>query len=749
MKKLFFTLTIAASQLTLPLSVDAEESSTLTLEEVVVTAQRRSQSLQDVPISMSVVSAGDMTRNSIFDFTDTAALTPGVSLNSSSAALASVTVRGVGPGFFSPVAQSVPIFVDEIPAAQPGAVFNTMIDVERVELLRGPQGTLYGKNAPSGAYNITTVAPSFDGVEGFVSGSYSRWDSNGEPTTDARGAINIPLSDKLAVRLSGVYAESEGGFDMKSPFATNDASGGKDHQSVRAKLRYQIGDSSQLQLIANYQDLEDNYALRTFDGLVPGTGGTNLVPAIFTSFSDREDFAGERSNSTTEVKDLALKYEWNGDLTNIDLILSYQDFKTSLFQNQSSFPTLTPGSTVLALDSEQMTFELRASNSGEVFDYVTGIFVSDLETNNLTDIQIGASLPSQLVEETFGAAIFGNFTFHLADQWDLAVGIRYEDNSQDYKSTASISGFGGDLDEDLDFDHLSWSLKLNYFINDETTAYLAIDNAFRQGGLNAFTPAMGTLGALLGSPAIQATAEAFTFYDEEVSTAFEIGLKGSMLENRLRYNLALFYQEYDDHIIRQNDPTSPQLATLGALYTLVFVNAEEVVTQGVEFDLTYLLTDNWTIDFRSAYFDATVDEWATRLCTFSDGNQQDIFCPAESGTELSNLPKYNVNTQLSYFTSLDSGWDFYSTLSWSWRSDPSIGSVVTDRYDESLNFVNLNIGLRNDTFSATAWGKNLTDEGNNTTPNLSANGDPSLPAALTTTAMNAGRQYGVTLTYNF
>jgi iron complex outermembrane recepter protein len=726
----------------------AQDAGSRSLEEVLVTAQRKSQSIQDVPISMSVVSADDIARNNIFDFAETAELTPGVSMNSSSASLASITVRGVGPGFFAPTAQSVPLFVDEVPATQPGAVFNTMVDVERLELLRGPQGTLYGKNAPSGAYNITTVAPSFEGVKGYVNGSYSAWHANNEPTVDLRGAINIPLGESLAARVAGVYAESDGQIDMESPFASDETTGGKDHRSVRARILWEISDTAQLHLIANSQELDDYYSLRLFDGLVPSTGGSNPVEAIYTDFSDREDFSAMRSGSSTEVDDVALKYEWAGELTNIDFILAYQNFETTLFQNQDPYPTAEPGGVDFTLDSELTTLELRASDSGEVFDYVVGVFFTDGDNESFTGLDVVQFIPADVFQQTESAAAFGNFTFHVAEQWDVTAGLRYDDNSLEYQSLVDIAGFSGSADEELDFDHVSWSFKVNFYANEDTTAYLAIDNAYRQGGINSYTPAMEALGVVLEDQAILDTAEVFLEWDEEVSTAYEVGVKGNLMDKKMRYSLAIFYQEFDDHIIRQNDPSSPDLATLGALYTLVFVNAKEVVTKGVEFDLTYLISENWTVDFRSAYFDASVEDWENRLCTYGDPNEEDLFCPAMSGSELSSAPKFNTNTQLTYFTLLEGGWNFYTTLSWTWRSESAQNSNVTARYDDPENYLNINAGISNETFSATLWGKNLTDQQTIQTPWETANGVEGLPAALTS-SHNSGLQYGVTFGYNF
>lgn len=734
-----------------PTGALAQNAHSSSIEEILVTAQKKTQSIQDVPISISVVSAEDIKRNLIFDFSETVALTPGVSVNASSSALASITVRGVGPGFFAQIAQGVPLFVDEVAAAQPGAVFGTMVDVARLEVLKGPQGTLYGKNAPSGAYNITTVAPTLDDLQGFVLGSYSRFASNNEPTVDFRGAINLPLvEDKVATRLAAVFADTDGAIDMINPAAVNDTTGGKKHASIRARTLFAINDQSDLNVTANYKDLDDFYSFRAFEGVVPGTGGSNPVPAVFAEFNNREVYSPSRSQSSTEVKDVAASYRFNGQNTDIDLIVSYQEFDTSLIQIQTPWITDDPGMVEFDLNSEQYTAELRFSNSGDVFDYVAGIYLVDTTTESKTDITIEGDLfPNDVLEETFGAALFGNFTYHVTEKWDASVGLRYDDNTQKYNSFSDLAGFDGELDEDLDFSHLSWSIKLNYFANENTTAYLAIDNAYRQGGINSYLPAIGAVGEVLGSDKIGRTVEDLLSFEEEVSTAFEIGIKGSALDKRLRYNLAIFYQQFDDHIIRNPDPNDPELLIVGAIYTLAFTNAEEVVTQGVEFDVSYVINDEWFLDFRAAYFDATMEAWNNKLCSFEfNDTPGELYCPADSGNDLTGAPKWNTNTQLSYFKALESDWNLFSTMSWNWMSQSENDGIVTDRFNDYVNFINVNVGVRRDDLSITLWGKNITDEMPNQLPFPTPNGDPDVTPVLTG-AHNNGFEYGISIGYDF
>ena len=207
------------------------------LEEVLVTAQKRTQILQDVPISISVATAQDIADINAFSFTDLVQLTPGVSIFPGIQA-ASIRLRGVGPGFFSVGSpQSVVVFVDQFAQSQIGTVFSTLVDLERLELLRGPQGTLYGINAPGGAYNIITRSPTMEGTEGYLEGTYSQYDSSDLGAVDLRGAVNIPLvDDQLALRLAGVYRDDDGYIENVNPISPDKHQRRQRHESPACQI---------------------------------------------------------------------------------------------------------------------------------------------------------------------------------------------------------------------------------------------------------------------------------------------------------------------------------------------------------------------------------------------------------------------------------------------------------------------------------------------------------------------------------
>lgn len=274
------------------------------LEEVVVTAQKRSESLQDVPISIAVVSGEEITELSVFDFTETAQLTPGVNFFPGVQA-AAIRLRGVGPAFFALTSpQSVAVFVDDFAQSSVGAVFSTLVDIERIELLRGPQGTLYGQNAPGGAYNITTRAPNARQLEGYVEGSYGLQHASNLDTVDVRGAVNLPLvTEKVGLRLAGAYADSDGYLEVKNPVSGENGTGGKEHKALRSRLVWLMNDEMELHWKLGYQDLDDQPVDFNVEGIVPGTGGANPIPAIDNRFDDRHYYGDFLSSAHSEIRE--------------------------------------------------------------------------------------------------------------------------------------------------------------------------------------------------------------------------------------------------------------------------------------------------------------------------------------------------------------------------------------------------------------------------------------------------------------
>jgi len=741
--------TVLAASVLAPPNASAQRH----LEEILVTAQKREESLQDVPISMAVVGAEELAALNIFDFTETAQLTPGVDLFPSVQA-AAIRLRGVGPGSFALTSpQSVAVFIDDIAQGSVGAAFATLVDVERIELLRGPQGTLYGQNAPGGAYNISTRAPNTEAFEGYVEASYGQYGTADLDTVDVRGAVNVPLiEDTLGLRLAGVYADSDGFVEVENPAAGEDSTGGKEHEALRARMLWRIDDRSDLLWTSNYQDLSDNHAVSfNVEGIVPETGGDNEIPAIKNKFEDRRWYGDFLSEQQTDLVDTAVHYRRDFDFSDMEFLASYQDFNTHQLDNREPFPG-RDASFDIELDWDTTTADWRFSDTGELVDYIAGVYYALRELDGEFNVNLGGT---ELIGPAGGQgdvkAVYANLTWHLSKKWDLTTGARYEKNDVETQSNFAFLGFNSIVDGKEDWEHPSWSIKLRNYINPQTTAYLAIDHAYKQGGFNNLIPGFLALEPVF--PQFGDVGRAFLQFDEETSTAFEIGVKGTALESRLNYNLAIFYQEFEDHQITQPAGVEALMTPLGdlnALFANQLTNAEEVVTTGVEMELFYLIGDSWDVGLRTSYFDATIEEWSTRFCAAGEEDSPDqLYCPADSGEPLNSLPPLSTNFQLGHTRPLTADLAFYGRLNWTWRSEPN-GGIEFEQYKTDKHVYGLTLGLRSlsSGLDVRLWGKNLTDEDLNVDPTERSDGTPGLPEPLNG-RYYPGREYGLTVNYSF
>lgn len=721
------------------------------LEEVVVSAQKVEESVQDVAISMSVLGKEELSKLNIFDFTETAALTPGVEI-SPGVQSAAIRLRGVGPGAFALTSpQSVAVFVDQFAQISVATVFSTLVDVERIELLRGPQGTLYGLNAPGGAYNITTRAPDTSHLSGYVETSYSQFDLHGLETYDLRAAVNVPLiEDALALRLSGVYADSEGFAKIVNPQSGEDATGGKNHKMARARLLWLMTPDMDIGLNIARNSLRDN-PLEPYNpsGVVRGTAD----PVVVNNLKDNLYYGDFISLATTDLLDIGVHWRWKPAITDIDFLASYQEFDTRLLDNQQPFPGAVTRFNI-QLDSEQVSTELRFSGDGERIDYVAGLYYSNRELGSGNfDLELEQDRlfgPAQ--GSSLSRAAFANLTFSLSESWEVTTGARYDENDVETFSDFSFAGLQSVVDDELSFDHISWSFKLRHYLSEHQTAYLAIDNAYKQGGFNNLTPGLVTLLPLLGSvDGFEEAVNEMLIFDEETSTAFELGIKGSAFEDKMSYTLAVFYQVFDDHQITQAtaEALNTPLGDLNGLFLNQLANVEEVTSKGVEAELNYLLGNYWDITTRVAYVDPQIEDWLLRFCP--EGEEQSsnqLLCPGDGGKPLNESANWQAIFQLGYGRPISADWLFYSNFNWSWNSQETTSDarLTYDPYHRigfTLGLTSPETGL-----NIRLWAKDITQD-SDFNPSLRNELDPTLLDNAYEADYRPGREFGLTVTYDF
>ncbi len=315
------------------------------------------------------------------------------------------------------------------------------------------------------------------------------------------------------------------------------------------------------------------------------------------------------------------------------------------------------------------------------------------------------------------------------------------------------------VDDKLGFDHLSWSVKLSHYFNDNLTFYASADNAFKQGGIQPAGARRVRAGAdFPGDRRLRPRSGDLRGGD---FSSYEVGMKGLLLDNHLSFALGLFYQEFQDHQIGFPADVAA-LDQLGGLFNNQIGNADEVLTQGVEFDVTYVFAEHWEAALRGAYSDPTIEKWNKRLCEAGEeppllpGQSpipDQLYCPKD-GEALNGLPRWQTNFQLGYDHALSGNWNLATRLNWTWQSKParqilaeSTKPDVPDvsSFDEPKSRFDLSVGLLEHSLGVELklWVKNITDEDLNIDPTQYEN-------TQTLVGMQyPGREYGITASYTF
>jgi outer membrane receptor protein involved in Fe transport len=616
------------------------------LEEVIVTAQKREQSLQDVPISVAVTSGEDIEKQSLTDLGELAAQTPNIIISDAPAS-DQLYIRGVGSSINGGFEQSVGTFVDGIYHGRSRYSRGALFDVERVELLRGPQSTYFGNNAIAGALNVITRKPG-DEFEGYVNVLFEPDD--GERSIEL--ALGGPVTDTLGVRVaSKIYGMSGFVRDFHSGVQGPDL----DDKLIRATVAWNPADTFDATFKAEIaeSDGDRNPPFQLFNcppvGGFPGPGGGCAAAlGAFGSLNDEldtigADTPGEFTAAHTREYVLTLNLDiLNHTLTSITGYSNY-DYRQGFDGDSVPLPLLGVN---FNEDFEQYSQELRiTSPTGNRFEYIAGFYwqTSDLFNQNKIYADIVSPLllfsPVGLLyapflpvgpqndltqdEETF--SLFGSLTWHVAASLRGTVGLRWTDVEKDgvkslfigsTNGAAALSGpftplpfplsmfplpprgpvaggLGtphGPVPLSISNDDVTPSVNVQYDVTEDIMAYFSFSQGFKAGGFDAQN--------VSGPP------DPLTFGPEEVD-AYEAGVKATWLDGRLATNLTWYRNEYTDL----------QQAVLQTGITFNVENVGELVVQGVEFDATLRMTENLIISTAVAYLDSEYESYPNGGCT--------------------------------------------------------------------------------------------------------------------------------------
>ncbi len=721
----------------------AQDGGRLVLEEVLVTATKTEELASDVAISANIMTSDDLAKVGATEFTDISRLAPGLDFASTgSATSGAIKLRNVGSDSFEGGGdKAVAVFIDQFAQSLPNAAFSTLADVDRIEILRGPQGTLYGRNAPAGVISVATRRPDFDGVNGYVKGMVGNYD-----TYKAEGAVNVPLIDqKLAMRVSGALTETDGYY--YNDILKND-SADKNNKDSRLKLLFVPNDDLVVLFAYRYAELVEGDAATLFDGNVTGSAGLGEGGGLIDS--DLDDFTTYGSTNRVSdivVEDATLTVEWEiGDYT-VTSLSAYSEYSGGINGGNNGIPT---GDSILENFSltRQVTEELRLSNSDpDDVEWLAGIFYAHLTRTGRTALPPSLDFGSDRVAETWG--YFTNAIWSINDEWRLSAGLRYNDEK---KAEAGSAIVGDDYRESENFYNTSGSLKLQYYPTYDIMVYAALDSAYRSGDINNFAVGFSTFGAIGAVPGGSDFVENFSTYGAEESESLELGMKGSFLDGRARLNVALFHQVFHDYQLNQR-PTNAADAFFGrALNDFVpaaIIPIDKLTTRGIEMDGEILFTENWSASGSVSYAHAVAEDFPNRLCALGEAPIGTIGCPGEN-IRLNDDPLWNANMQLVYENSFRE-YDYAARLISSYKSAPTYdnGSDVNEDFDRfnSDYFVfdaNFTVMPVDGSWSTQLWVKNITDELRPTAePGVQDTGDMGYSRLI------PPRTYGVTAQYNF
>ncbi len=699
------------------------------LEEIVVTAQKREQNLQETPVAITAFAGSYIDKFQIDDIEDVTVRAPGVAFLSFNRSESHITMRGAFSANSDPLADNtMGIFVDDVYYSREYEMALDFVDLERIEVLRGPQGTLFGRNVVGGALNIITETPD-ENPYGMVDLSYGKYDSTDNPIAAVRAKASGPLGDKLFGSVAVKY-EDVGGWSENILLDNAEMGGGKT-ATVRGKLRW-AGDTYDVVLGANYTD-DDGQGTPWF--LL--VGDPELDPGVVRNTAEETggDFnktdvaqVDTKGNNAKELYGVNLHVDWDLELfggSTLTSITSWRESKVDFINDDLPSTSTDVNFFFSALaGNEQATQELRLAGETERLKWMVGVYYlnADGYFDQLFDVNFGLSgsglnflLSNGLlgnpppfppfplgIDGFFGFnddlrqegktksfAIFTHNTYSVNDWLNVTLGLRWTKDRKTGRTTNFGNPFpsGIFIQENHDVQYgKSWKAVTPKLILDGTFddvgpfdtifAYASVAKGFKSGGFTS---------------SVSAEASS-TPIAPEIVWNYEGGVKTRLFDNRAHLNLTYYRANYED--------LQTTLVPTGAS-AFVTVNAGKASVDGIELEVMALLTEEWLMNFSYAWTDA-------RFTSFVIPPDIDY-----TGNRVAQTPKHSWTADLSYTKQMGPG-EFQASLNYAFRGDSFF-----DANNEPLQpiFKHVSFGQLNATASyalgdwtLTLWGKNLTDE---------------------------------------
>ncbi|WP_299597677.1 TonB-dependent receptor [uncultured Microbulbifer sp.] len=680
----------------------AENPQSYGIEEVTVTARKREESLQDIPVAVSAMGADDMREKGVQSIEDMAGRVPGFQINMFSNSEPDIFMRGIGTDIESAgAAGAIGVFVDEVYISRGAGVTADLFDLQRVEILRGPQGTLYGKNVVGGAISYVTARPQqeFSALAETTLGTYGQ--------TELRGYVTGGLSDNLAARVS-VSGRKRDGY-AENTYTGNDIET-LDNSSIRAQLSWDLSDSVNALLSLDQYRSESTARWRHM----------SIVSEWNAPFQNDDPRKGPNNEDGVEKGDgkgASLRVEWQGDNLTLTSLTAYRendsyfkensagtfyDFSKSEFENPDDYYVQTKHEV-----NDQFSQELRLSGSSDKLNWVAGLYYlqESIERNELADFVfyfpewywvMEGEDGNRSASDNVSTAAFSQVTYDFNDQWSLTGGLRWSQDEKDFSASHWGIPLNGEPFQDPwqnpgnvetnagsaedSFGAVTKMATVNYRPAEDVLLYGTYSEGYKSGGWNgenALSPADVAIG-----------------FDEEFADNHELGIKSRWLDNRLQLNGALFVALYDDQQIQQlvregNAPPSYQIANADAR------------ARGLELEFVYMPLEALTLSGSYGYLDS---EFTSNL---------DIDGENLKGNKTARSPEHSYNLSAVYAWDLANIGELNARLDYRWQDE-----FFFDNDNNPLTHVDAQYTLdgsialfsADGRWDAKLWGKNLTDE---------------------------------------
>jgi len=765
------------------------------LDEIIVTATKRATGLQDTPIAITAVSAVKLEKQNVDNISEIASFTPNLTFDTTApvsglSSGAIVFIRGVGQTDFQLTTDpGVGTYVDGVYASRSAGGVLDVLDLERVEVLRGPQGTLFGRNTIGGAISLISKRPDseFSGKGSVTFGSRDR--------LDFAGSINIPITDTLRTRFSASVRNQDGYVEGQ---LDDRELGDINRDSIRAVAEWEPTDNFIATLAVDAGQVDEQNAASRLVGISVALpefdpdGNPIPIANVATDFIFNRDTGGvdvvERANipgapTLTFLQDIgadgpgafvgpqflagdldqtfatgpngteldnfgaALTLEYKTDFANFKSITAYRDTTGQFARDADGSPFVVTETNNFDYDHEQFSQELQAT--GDAVDgrlkWVAGAYYFREEGNDLLNVQLPVlfgNVNNFTFVENESIAAFVQATYDVTEAISVTGGVRYTNDDKTYSvpvggaaivnGPAAVFGPAGSVtpffepgDNSESFDDVSYKLGIDYEVGD-TLIYGSFATGFKSGGFNT-----RYLVPLFADPAA-GPAGGFlppVSFDEETLETFEIGLKWQGFDNRIRTNLAAFTSNYDDIqlVVFENGAPLTQ-------------NAGDARIRGVEAEFTAIVTDGLELSVATGFTDAEYTS-VQALDPNVNANTQVLI-----GNELPNTPEFTLSTALDYVKPFGDGYEVIVHADWTHKSSIEndaqnsifLSEGPTDVFNASIGFT-----WADGQYGLTAFVDNFTDE------RFIESGDSNFGIGFHEANFNRPREAGVKLKASF